>query len=486
MSVSCMHTTQSPFKGAVIPFYFRFIFVLLFVSFMLFSAFAATPYDYAIDGFKNSQAENGSMKNSSVATAYALLVFSDVGYSKGTVWTVKSDAGTFQGGVQKMIDWALDSQTPNGSWANNPRTTSMIVKGLDSFGVKGQPIEDAVAYLKKQDYSKALMNDAYGIEYVCVDEICNKAFAAMALEAAGDPGAEVLFSELEAMQFKHDSPDSVFDDEGGWSRTPDLLSKANLTSTLSVLYALTHTSASFDREAAKSFILSNQSFDGGWSPNLTGMTIEETAFAVFDLSRLGSGISSPELTQNMNCISGISDSVQSFDNVLFYSVAYSGYVKALNPQQPEPKNDSPVPVFSVPGSVVAGKQASFDASGSSDDGEIVKYTFDFGDGKSASGKIVQHTFLKDGVFSVKLTVVDNLGAESSVTKEVNVNKKDSILMAEKLLEDQAKEDKNISGVFDGFVGSGDAGSSFNMVLFAVLIIVLITVAIVVVRRTDLI
>ena len=49
----------------------------------------------------------------------------------------------------------------------------------------------------------------------------------------------------------------------------------------------------------------------------------------------------------------------------------------------------------------------FDASRSYDpDGQIVRYSWDFGDGGAAEGKIVEHKY-KDGYFRVWLTVEDN-------------------------------------------------------------------------------
>lgn len=49
----------------------------------------------------------------------------------------------------------------------------------------------------------------------------------------------------------------------------------------------------------------------------------------------------------------------------------------------------------------------FDASRSYDpDGEIVRYSWDFGDGGVAEGKVVEHKY-KDGYFRVWLTVEDN-------------------------------------------------------------------------------
>ncbi|MGP3981403.1 PKD domain-containing protein [Streptomyces sp. KR80] len=53
---------------------------------------------------------------------------------------------------------------------------------------------------------------------------------------------------------------------------------------------------------------------------------------------------------------------------------------------------------------------SFDGSGSTDaDGTIASYAWEFGDGKTGSGKMVSHTYAKSGYYSVSLTVTDNEG-----------------------------------------------------------------------------
>jgi hypothetical protein len=64
---------------------------------------------------------------------------------------------------------------------------------------------------------------------------------------------------------------------------------------------------------------------------------------------------------------------------------------------------------------------SFDASASYDpDGYITRYEWSFGDGGGAEGKIVQHRYSIWGLFKIKLTVYDNLGASAAVTKSLEV------------------------------------------------------------------
>lgn len=55
------------------------------------------------------------------------------------------------------------------------------------------------------------------------------------------------------------------------------------------------------------------------------------------------------------------------------------------------------------------KEVVFDGSASTDDGLIVSYRWDFGDGTTASGKVAVHTFAEPGVYQVRLTVTDSRG-----------------------------------------------------------------------------
>ena len=64
---------------------------------------------------------------------------------------------------------------------------------------------------------------------------------------------------------------------------------------------------------------------------------------------------------------------------------------------------------------------TFDASSSYDeDGFIVNYTWNFGDGSKAYDMIVHHQYEFDGSYTVRLTVYDNDGAWDTIEKEVVV------------------------------------------------------------------
>jgi len=90
---------------------------------------------------------------------------------------------------------------------------------------------------------------------------------------------------------------------------------------------------------------------------------------------------------------------------------------------PIPTNQPPIASFAYsPTAPLAGETVQFDATGSSDpDGSIVSYSWNFGDGGTASGAVVTHTFATNGTYSVTLTVTDNEGASDTESKSFYVS-----------------------------------------------------------------
>ncbi len=83
----------------------------------------------------------------------------------------------------------------------------------------------------------------------------------------------------------------------------------------------------------------------------------------------------------------------------------------------ETPNMAPVAAFSV----TKGKKGvwQFDASASYDpDGTIDSYTWDFGDGSTATGVRADHKYSSSGTFTVELTVGDNLGTVTTTSQDV--------------------------------------------------------------------
>ena len=65
----------------------------------------------------------------------------------------------------------------------------------------------------------------------------------------------------------------------------------------------------------------------------------------------------------------------------------------------------------------------FDATGSSDeDGQIVRFDWDFGDGTTGSGFEQEHTYRRSGTYSVKLKVTDDMGGLGEATISVTATR----------------------------------------------------------------
>lgn len=77
-------------------------------------------------------------------------------------------------------------------------------------------------------------------------------------------------------------------------------------------------------------------------------------------------------------------------------------------------NQLPIARLEAPSEGSPGQTLRFDASASTDpDGEIIRYTWDFGDGNSAEGPVVTHRYTNPGVYQVSLTVFDDTGLDDS-------------------------------------------------------------------------
>jgi len=75
-------------------------------------------------------------------------------------------------------------------------------------------------------------------------------------------------------------------------------------------------------------------------------------------------------------------------------------------------NDAPIPKESV----------LFDASSSFDsDGQLVDFIWDFGDGETQRGTRVSHSYEDLGLYTIRLTVVDNEGALSTISHTMTVH-----------------------------------------------------------------
>jgi PKD repeat protein len=83
---------------------------------------------------------------------------------------------------------------------------------------------------------------------------------------------------------------------------------------------------------------------------------------------------------------------------------------------------NPVPIVASFLTTANYLDVTVDASASSDvDGIIVSYAWDFGDGGTATGMIVVHTYALEGTYTITLTVTDNFGLTDTESENVFVS-----------------------------------------------------------------
>ncbi|MBZ5739743.1 PKD domain-containing protein [Nocardioides mangrovi] len=96
-----------------------------------------------------------------------------------------------------------------------------------------------------------------------------------------------------------------------------------------------------------------------------------------------------------------------------------------------PANAAPTAAFS---SSVSNLTAQLDGSGSTDsDGQVKTWSWDFGDGTTGSGQLVNHTYTQAKTYTVKLTVTDDGGATSTISHDITTTSPpvDSTVIASK-------------------------------------------------------
>lgn len=96
--------------------------------------------------------------------------------------------------------------------------------------------------------------------------------------------------------------------------------------------------------------------------------------------------------------------------------------KLISVGQTGPVNSLPYAVIGYPLEIEAGKPAVFSGVNSSDeDGVIVSYLWDFGDGTQTSGASISHTYSEAGMYLVTLVVTDDDGGSHEASVVITVS-----------------------------------------------------------------
>jgi len=95
-------------------------------------------------------------------------------------------------------------------------------------------------------------------------------------------------------------------------------------------------------------------------------------------------------------------------------------IEALNPLPDAAFSYSPKSRMDGEYIVGASEWITFDARESTDDGDIVNYEWNFGDGTYAVGPVVEHRYLYPGTYNVVLTVTDDHGGSADYIEKIKI------------------------------------------------------------------
>ena len=141
------------------------------------------------------------------------------------------------------------------------------------------------------------------------------------------------------------------------------------------------------------------------------------------------------------------------------------------PPPPLEPNELPTAAFTVDVDLGQAPLAvNFDASSSSDpDGTLVSHTWSFGDGGTATGVRVAHTYAEAGVYEIELTVRDDRDGEDSATGSVTAftppgsgpNRIHGTIWQDRNMDEAMDEDERVLGGFGVFLDMDGDGAYDN-------------------------
>jgi penicillin-binding protein 1A len=147
-------------------------------------------------------------------------------------------------------------------------------------------------------------------------------------------------------------------------------------------------------------------------PNLVGMT-KEAALALLGKLKLRSAVAEAS-AKDVAVGTVVSQTPKAGSSGTTQTVVTITVSSGPGSDQP------PIPEFSAPTSGRAGQPISLDGSPSKDDGRIVKWLWEFGDGATASTQRASHVYATSGTYEITLWITDDGGQQASVTKKVRI------------------------------------------------------------------
>lgn len=147
-------------------------------------------------------------------------------------------------------------------------------------------------------------------------------------------------------------------------------------------------------------------------PNLVGMT-KEAALSALDKLKLVAKVIEKD-------IAGVSAGTVAAQSPGKGSVATSATVVTLTVSNGGAGDQPPVAALKMPTTAAPGEKVALDGSGSTDNGKIVTWYWEFGDGTNATGHKVTHVWAANGPYDVTLWVTDDSGQQASITKHIAI------------------------------------------------------------------
>ncbi len=145
------------------------------------------------------------------------------------------------------------------------------------------------------------------------------------------------------------------------------------------------------------------------------------AISITNLNLASGTCSDATLQQQEDALVTILRSAQSYfvaDTALQIAGSAGFLNYSLTPVSRPEEIQPPQAVMRVVPQAMAGQVVVFDGTASTGQVPIVSWKWDFGDGATASGSVVQHIYRSPGTFTVRLTVNDQRGQSSSVTQQI--------------------------------------------------------------------